>query len=74
MLRSVNALVDRGHSVIVIEHNQEVIKAADWIIDLGPEGGEKGGALVFAGKPEDLVRCKDSYTGKFLAPRLNISI
>ena len=74
LLRSVNALVDRGHSVIVIEHNQEVIKAADWIIDLGPEGGEKGGALVFAGKPEDLVRCKDSYTGKFLAPRLNISI
>ena len=73
LLRSLNALVDRGQSVILIEHNLEVIKAADWIIDLGPEGGERGGSLVFAGKPEDLVHCKESYTGKFLARLLNSS-
>jgi excinuclease ABC subunit A len=70
LLKSLNALVERGHSVILIEHNQEVIKAADWIIDLGPEGGAEGGFLVFAGRPEDLVNCKDSYTGRYLAPKL----
>ena len=70
LLKSLNALVDRGHSVILIEHNQEVIKAADWIIDLGPEGGNKGGYLVFAGKPEDLPACQNSYTGRYLAPKL----
>lgn len=70
LLKSVNALVDHGHSVILIEHNQEVIKCSDWVIDLGPEGGEKGGTIVFQGKPEDLVKCKDSYTGKYLASKL----
>jgi excinuclease ABC subunit A len=70
LLKSINALVEHGHSVIIIEHNQEVIKNSDWIIDLGPEGGEKGGFVLFEGKPEDLARCKDSHTGKFLAPRL----
>ena len=70
LLKSINALVDHGHSVILIEHNQEVIKSSDWVIDLGPEGGEDGGWVVFEGKPEDLAKCKESYTGKYLAPKL----
>jgi excinuclease ABC subunit A len=70
LLKSINALVDHGHSVIMIEHNQEVIKCSDWVIDLGPEGGEEGGYVVFEGTPEDLVKCKKSYTGKFLAAKL----
>jgi len=70
LLKSINALVDHGHSVILIEHNQEVIKSSDWVIDLGPEGGENGGLIVFEGKPEDLAKCKASYTGKYLAPKL----
>ncbi len=70
LLKSVNALVDHGHSVILIEHNQEVIKCSDWVIDLGPEGGEEGGMIVFEGKPEDLIKCKASYTGKYLASKL----
>ena len=61
-----NRLIDNGHSIVVIEHNAEVIKCADWIIDLGPEGGENGGNIVFAGTPEDLLNCQESYTGKFL--------
>ena len=71
LLKSINALVDHGHSVIVIEHNQEVIKSCDWIIDLGPEGGEEGGYLVFEGRPEDLAKCEGSYTGRFLANKLH---
>jgi excinuclease ABC subunit A len=70
LLKSINALVDHGHSVILIEHNQEVIKSSDWVIDLGPEGGEEGGMIVFEGKPEDLAKCKESYTGKYLASKL----
>ncbi len=70
LLKSINALVDHGHSVIMIEHNQEVIKCSDWVIDLGPEGGEEGGYVVFEGTPEDLAKCKKSYTGKFLAAKL----
>jgi excinuclease ABC subunit A len=70
LLKSINALVDHGHSVILIEHNQEVIKSSDWIIDMGPEGGEEGGRIVFEGKPEELAKCKNSYTGKFLSPKL----
>lgn len=70
LLKSINALVDHGHSVILIEHNQEVIKSSDWVIDLGPEGGEDGGQIVFEGKPEDLARCKESYTGKYLSAKL----
>jgi excinuclease ABC subunit A len=70
LLKSINALVDHGHSVILIEHNQEVIKSADWIIDLGPEGGDEGGYVVFEGKPEDLARCRSSYTGKYLSLKL----
>ncbi len=64
-------LVDRENTVVVIEHNLEVIKNADYIIDLGPEGGEKGGEVVFAGPPEAIVRCKKSYTGQFLKKFLN---
>jgi excinuclease ABC subunit A len=70
LLKSINSLVDHGHSVIMIEHNQEVLKSSDWIIDLGPEGGEGGGYVVFEGKPEDLIKCKKSYTGKFLQNKL----
>lgn len=72
LLKAMNALVDQGHSVIVIEHNLEVIKCADWIIDLGPEGGEKkGGNLLFEGTPEDMVKkAKGSYTAEFLKEKL----
>ncbi len=67
LLKAINALVDIGHTVIVIEHNMEVIKSADWIIDLGPEGGEKnGGQLLFAGTPEDMVKKGKGYTADFL--------
>lgn len=70
LLKSINALVEHGHSVILIEHNQEVIKCSDWVIDLGPEGGEGGGYVVFEGKPEDLINCKTSHTGKYLKKKL----
>ena len=66
LVKLLQRLVDEGHSLVVIEHNVEVIKCADWIIDLGPEGGEQGGALVFAGTPEDIQTCNASHTGKFL--------
>jgi len=62
--------VDRGNTVIVIEHNMDVIKMADYIIDLGLEGGKDGGNLIFAGTPEQIIRCKESYTGIFLKPEL----
>jgi len=70
LLDALNALVEKGHTVLVVEHNMEVIKSADWIIDLGPDGGKGGGELVFQGKPEDLVKVKKSYTGKFLKEKL----
>ena len=70
LLKSMNALIEQGHSVIVIEHNVEVIKSADWIIDLGPEGGDKGGEVVFEGTPEEMVRQKAGYTVKFLKDKL----
>jgi len=66
LLASFNALVEQGHSIIVIEHNTDVIKSCDWVIDLGPEAGDMGGNLVFAGKPSDLKMVKESYTGKFM--------
>ncbi|MFN5184108.1 MAG: excinuclease ABC subunit UvrA [Bacteroidota bacterium] len=66
LLTAFSALLDNGHSLLVIEHNLDVIKSADWIIDLGPEGGEKGGNLVFQGFPEDLLKCTESYTGQYL--------
>ena len=70
LLESFNALIANGHSVIIIEHNMDVIKSADWVIDLGPESGNKGGEIVFEGTPEDLVKCKASYTGKALKGKL----
>ena len=70
LLEVLHELTDQGNSVVVIEHNLEVIKTADWIIDLGPEGGDGGGEIVAAGTPEDVVKVKRSYTGKFLAPVL----
>lgn len=66
LLTSFNALLDQGHSILVIEHNTDVIKSADWVIDLGPEAGDKGGYLVYAGKPEGLRKIKESQTGKFI--------
>ena len=66
LLHSINALIEQGHSVLIIEHNTEVIKCADWVIDLGPEGGNKGGHLTFAGTPEDLAKEKGNFTGKYL--------
>jgi excinuclease ABC subunit A len=70
LLGSFNALISRGHSIIIIEHNLDVIKTADWVIDLGPEGGDKGGQLIFAGTPEDLARKNESYTGQALKEKL----
>jgi len=70
LLTAINALVEKGHSVLVVEHNMEVIKSADWVIDLGPEGGKEGGNLVFEGTPEDLVGVKGSYTGVYLREKL----
>jgi len=71
LLNAFYALLETGHSLIIIEHNQEVIKAADWIIDLGPEGGDGGGQIIFEGTPEDIVKHKKSYTGKYLGEKSN---
>jgi excinuclease ABC subunit A len=70
LLDSFNALIARGHSIIIIEHNLDVIKCADWVIDLGPEGGKDGGKIIFEGKPEDLVNITESYTGAALKGKL----
>ena len=67
LLESFEALINQGHTVIIIEHNMDVIKCADHVIDLGPEGGDKGGTLVAAGTPEEIAACLESYTGKFLS-------
>jgi excinuclease ABC subunit A len=69
LLKSFDALLDNGNTILVIEHNMDVIKCADWVIDIGPEGGERGGNVVFEGTPEDLIKVTDSYTGKFLKER-----
>lgn len=71
LLDALNALVEKGHTVIVVEHNMEVIKSADWIIDLGPDGGKNGGNLVFQGTPEKLVKIKGSHTGYYLKDKLD---
>jgi len=70
LLDAFNALVKKGHSILIIEHNMEIIKTADWVIDIGPEGGDTGGNIVFEGTPEDLVKCKESYTGKYLKEKI----
>jgi len=70
LLKAFNSLISKGHSIVVIEHNVEVIKCADWVIDLGPEGGEDGGQLLFSGTPEGLVHCDASYTANYLGEKL----
>jgi excinuclease ABC subunit A len=71
LLFAFNALIRQGHSLIIIEHNAEIIKSADWVIDLGPEGGTGGGTIVFEGVPEDLIKEKKSYTGMYLKDKLS---
>jgi excinuclease ABC subunit A len=66
LLSAFNALIERGHTVVVIEHNLDVIKCADYIIDIGPEGGDKGGHIIATGTPEKIIKCKDSITGQYL--------
>ena len=66
LLKAFNALIDNGHTVVVIEHNMDVVKCADWLIDLGPEGGKNGGKVLFEGLSKDIVNCATSYTGKYL--------
>lgn len=70
LLKAFDALIALGNSILVIEHNMEMIKTADWVIDIGPEGGNNGGKIVFEGTPEDLVNCEESYTGKYLKNHL----
>ena len=70
LLEVLHALVDQENTVVVIEHNLEVIKTADWIIDLGPDGGNKGGRVVASGTPEEVAKTKGSYTGEYLVPYL----
>jgi excinuclease ABC subunit A len=70
LLSVLNRLVEKGNTIVVIEHNLDVIKSADWIIDLGPEGGDKGGQVIAVGTPEDIVKMKKSYTGQFLKKML----
>ena len=66
LLKVLNALVDKGNTVLVIEHNSDVIKCSDWVIDLGPDGGDAGGQVLFSGTPSELIKNKKSYTGKYL--------
>ena len=66
LLKAFDALIANGHTIVVVEHNMDVIKCADWVIDLGPEAGDKGGKIVFEGTPQDLEECKESHTGHFL--------
>lgn len=72
LLEAFDALILRGHSIVIIEHNMDVIKCADYVIDLGPEGGDKGGNLVAAGTPEEVAKCAASYTGQFLQEKLHM--
>ena len=73
LMSSFNQLIEAGHSVIVIEHNMDVIKCADWLIDLGPEGGDEGGHLVYQGIPEGIIGVKNSYTATYLQPKLHLN-
>ena len=69
-IKALNTLIEQGNTILVIEHNMDMIKCADWVIDIGPEGGDKGGYVVFEGKPEDLLNAEGSYTGQFLKAHL----
>jgi excinuclease ABC subunit A len=66
LLKSFDALLAKGHTIVVVEHNLDVVRAADWVIDLGPEAGDEGGGLVYAGIPEKISSCKESHTAKYL--------
>jgi len=68
LLKIIDELVEKGNTVLVIEHNLDVIRNADWILDLGPEGGEKGGYIVAEGTPKEIISAKKSYTGRYLKP------
>lgn len=70
LMHAFDALINRGHTIIIIEHNMDVIKCADYIIDLGPEGGKEGGNVVFTGTPQEIIKCKESYTGQFLNEKI----
>lgn len=70
LIEVLQRLTDTGNTVVVIEHNLNVIKVADWIVDLGPEGGDRGGTVVVSGTPEQVAACPDSYTGQYLKPYL----
>ena len=72
LLAAFNALIQRGHTIVVVEHNMDIIKCADWIVDLGPEAGTAGGRVVFEGTPRELEKCTESHTGKFLRLRAKI--
>ena len=72
LLTAFDSLINRGHTIIIIEHNLDVIKCADHVIDLGPEGGDRGGHLVVSGTPEEVARCNNSYTGQFLREKMNL--
>jgi excinuclease ABC subunit A len=69
-MKAFDALISRGHTIIIIEHNMDVIKCADHVIDIGPEGGDKGGYIVAEGTPEKVAQCPKSYTGMFLKEKL----
>ena len=71
LLEAFNALIARGHTIIIIEHNMDIIKCADYIIDLGPEGGQAGGNVVVTGTPEEVAKCAFSYTGQFLQDKMH---
>ncbi len=73
LLTAINALIEQGNSVVVIEHNMEMIKCADWIIDMGPEGGEHGGQICFEGTPEDMIKLQDNHTARFLKGKLGLN-
>ena len=72
LIEVLQKLVDAGNTVLVIEHNLNVIKVADHIIDLGPEGGDKGGTILTTGTPEEIIKCKNSYTGYYLSKIMNV--
>ena len=72
LLSAFNSLIYRGHTVVIIEHNMDVIKCADYLIDLGPEGGDNGGSVVCTGTPEEVAACPESYTGRFLKEKLKV--
>ena len=74
LLASFDALIERGHTIIIIEHNMDIIKCADYVIDLGPEGGEAGGNIVACGTPEEIAECKQSYTGKYLKKEKKLTL